>query len=188
MTTDRSATGSTELGDGGGNPDLAIVGVGNPIMSDDGVGPTVIQRLEDSPVGSGDDIRLVDAGTTGFLALEAMSGAERAIVVDAVETGASPGTIKQYRCVDGSFETEIPEMTMHDVSFTEAMVAGRPVYDLPEEILILGVEPADLSIGDELSEAADDAATELVEVLTENIGETSTLSMVIKHTDRGRES
>ncbi|MFT4889869.1 MAG: hydrogenase maturation protease [Halobacteriales archaeon] len=163
-------------------PTVAVVGVGNPIMGDDGVGPKIIERLEGSPAGAADDVRLTDAGTTGFLALEAMSGAERAVVVDAVETGESPGTIHEYRYVDGTFETDVPEMTMHDVSFTEAMVAGRDVYDLPDEIRVLGVEPADVSIGDELSEAVERAATELTEVLLERIGGTSTMSTATEHT------
>ena len=168
MTTEHPS-GTDELKGDGPGPDLAIVGVGNPIMGDDGVGPTVVERLADSPAGSAADVRLTDAGTTGFLALEAMSGAERAVVVDAVETGDAPGTIQEYRCIDGNFETEIPEMTMHDVSFTEAMVAARDVYDLPDEIRILGVEPADVSVGEELSEPVERAATELVDVLTERI-------------------
>jgi hydrogenase maturation protease len=155
-------------------PTVAVVGVGNPIMGDDGVGPKIIEQLEGSPAAAADDVRLIDAGTTGFLALEAMSGAERAVVVDAVENGEAPGTIHEYRCVDGTFETDIPEMTMHDVSFTEAVIAGRDVYDLPHEIRILGVEPADVSIGDELSEAVEEAATELVGVLTERIDGAST--------------
>jgi hydrogenase maturation protease len=187
MTTDDAsgATGSTGAGD---SPDLAVVGVGNTIMGDDGVGPALVERLQETPAGSAADIRLVDAGTTGFLALEAMSGADRAIVVDAIETGASPGTVHEYRCVDGTFETAVPEMTMHDVSFTEAMAAGGDVYDLPDEIRIWGVEPADVSIGDELSDPVDRAATELVDSLTETIGGTSPLSMSHNPTDSEADS
>lgn len=150
-------------------PEISIVGVGNEIMGDDGVGPEVIERLENATAETGERVRLVDAGTTGFFALEAMSGAERAVVVDAIATGARPGTIHEYRCVDGTFETDVPDMTMHDVSFTEAMVVGRGVYDLPEEIRILGVEPDTVSVGTELSEAVDRAASELADMLAEDI-------------------
>lgn len=161
MTDDRTGSGE--------NPEVAIVGVGNEIMGDDGVGPTVIQRLDGTSLDSAERVRLVDAGTTGFFALEAMSGADRAIVVDAIETGATPGTIQEYRCVEGTFDAEVPDMTMHDVSFTEAMTVGRDVYDLPDEIRVLGVEPETVSVGTELSEAVDRAAGELVNMLTENI-------------------
>lgn len=188
MTTDNPPVEPPDSTGDDASPDLAVVGVGNPVMGDDGVGPKTVDRLEESPVGSMPDVRLMDAGTTGFLALEAMSGADRAVVVDAIETGGTPGTIHEYRCVDGTFETELPEMTMHDVSFTEAMVAARDVYDLPDEIRILGVEPADVSIGDELSEAVDKAATELVRVLSESIGDTNARAMTTRHTDPERES
>lgn len=166
MTADGLSTTDSAVSETGSDPELAIVGVGNRIMGDDGLGPEIVERLAASQAFSTADVRLIDAGTTGFLALEAMSGAERAVVVDAIETGEPPGTIQEYRCVDGAFETERPEMTMHDVSFTEAMLAGRDVYDLPREIHILGVEPADVSVGVELSEAVDAAATEIVHILT----------------------
>lgn len=171
MTTNRIAAAENELTGRGPDPELAVVGVGNRIMGDDGLGPEVIDRLEKRSAGSKADVRLINAGTTGFIALEAMSGARRAIVLDAIQNGEAPGTIQEYRCVDGAFETEIPEMTMHDVSFTEAMIAGREAYDLPDEIRILGVEPANLSIGIELSETVEQAATELVDMLTKTISD-----------------
>lgn len=153
------------LTDRGPAPELSIVGVGNEIMGDDGVGPTVVRRLEDSELAANDDVSLVNAGTTGFFALEALSGAAFAIVIDAIETGAEPGTIHEYRCVEGSFESTPPDMTMHDISFTEALSAGRDVYDFPDEIRILGVEPDRLEPGTELSETVEAAAEELIQML-----------------------
>lgn len=182
MTTERPPGAGGLTGDDPA-PDLAVVGVGNPIMGDDGVGPKIVKRLAESPVGAAPDIRLTDAGTTGFLALEAMSGAGRAVVVDAIEAGETPGTVHEYRCVDGTFETEPPDLTMHDISFTEAMVAGGDVYDLPDEIRVLGVEPADVSIGDELSEPVEKAATELVGILGERIDDTGERVTPTMHTD-----
>lgn len=164
-TTDE-LTGRTEP------PTIAVVGVGNEIMGDDGLGPTLIRRLEDSLLGSTDDIRLVNAGTTAFLALEAMSGAARAVVIDAITIGEDPGGIHEYRCIEGSFEGATPDMTMHDISFTEALVAGRDVYDLPDEIRILGVEPGSISPGVGLSEVVEDALTDVADLLLDEIEKT----------------
>ena len=123
-------------------PTVAVVAVGNEIMGDDGVGPHLIRRLEATDLAADEEVALVNAGTTGFFALEAMSGCEFAVVLDAMQTGADPGTVHEYRCIEGTFSGERPEMTMHDVSFTEALSYSRPVYDLPDEIRILGIEPA----------------------------------------------
>lgn len=151
------------------SPTIAVVGVGNEIMSDDGVGPHVIRRLGEKDIAPIDEVALADAGTTGFLALEAMSGAREALVVDAISTGATPGTIHEYRCVDGIFETEAPEMTMHDVSFTEALQFGREAYELPEEIRIVGIEPATVEPGLELSQPVEAAVPDVIDMITSHI-------------------
>lgn len=150
-------------------PELAVVAVGNPIMGDDGVGARVVETLEESPLAERSDLTLANAGTTAFFALEAMSGCDRAIVVDAIATGAEPGTVHQYRYVDGAFEEEIPEMTMHDFSFAEALRAGREAYDLPAEVLVLGVEPARIEMSMELSDPIERAVSTLVDRIREEI-------------------
>lgn len=217
-TTAANATTATEP-----SPRIAVVGVGNEIMGDDGVGPKIVSLLDDPentrlsvadaasfgdtpPFGdddidaddvdvdadgdalddavdgarsiddvlSSDAVTLANAGTTAFLALEAMSGADRAIVVDAIRTGASPGTIHEYRCVDGSFDGDPPDMTMHDVSFTEALVYARDVYDLPDEIRILGVEPAAIEPSLELSAAVEAAVPRVVDAISDVVTEALT--------------
>jgi hydrogenase maturation protease len=150
-------------------PAVAVVGVGNEIMGDDGLGPAMIRRLEESLLASAEDVRLANAGTTGFLALEAMSGADRAVVIDAISTGADPGGVQEYRCVDGTFQGTVPDVTMHDISFTEALVAGRDVYDLPEEIRILGVEPASVTPGVGLTEQVADALTDVAGLVIDEL-------------------
>lgn len=156
---------SNNATDHGPTGELAIVGIGNELVTDDGVGPRLVAAMDSLPEMPPPGVRLVNAGTTGFLALEAMSGCERAIVVDAIETGADPGTVHQYRCREGGFEGPIPDMTMHDVSFTEALCFARDVYDLPDDVLILGVEPGSLRTGFGLSEPVELAIPKLIEMI-----------------------
>jgi len=133
--------------------ELAVVAVGNPIMGDDGIGARVLERLEETVGLERPDLTLANAGTTAFFALEAMSGCDRAIVLDAIATGAPPGTVHCYRYSDGAFVGESPEMTMHDFSFAEALRAGREAYDIPDEVLIFGVEPERIEMSMELSDS-----------------------------------
>ncbi|MDZ7850496.1 MAG: hydrogenase maturation protease [Halodesulfurarchaeum sp.] len=151
--------------------ELAVVAVGNPIMGDDGVGAKVVEALEATAVGDRPDVTLANGGTTAFFALEAMSGCKRAIVVDAISTGAEPGTVQTYRYVDGAFEDDIPEMTMHDFSFAEALRAGREAYDLPAEVLVFGVEPKRIEMSMELSEPIDRTVPTLVELVRDELPE-----------------
>jgi hydrogenase maturation protease len=152
--------------------EFAIVAVGNPIMGDDGVGARVVEELQQSDVGDRPDLTMANAATTAFFALEAMSGCDRAIVIDAISTGADPGTVHRYRFVDGAFAGEIPEMTMHDFSFAEALQAGREAYDIPGEVLIFGVEPARIEMSMELSDSVEQTVPTLIEHIRDELPET----------------
>lgn len=143
--------------------EVAVIGVGNEIMGDDGVGARVIDRLEASEEGGRQDITLSKAGTTAFFALEAMSGCDKAIIVDAIDTGDDPGTLHQFRYEDGVFAGDVPEMTMHDFSFVEALRAGREAYDIPPVVHIIGVEPARIEMSLELSEPIEECLPALVD-------------------------
>jgi hydrogenase maturation protease len=128
-----------------------VVGVGNPTMSDDGIGHRVIDALADRTDLA--DVALQRTATASFLALEALSGADRAVIVDAVsESDAEPGTIHTYGFREGAFDGDVPDVLMHDMSFSEALQAGEAVYDIPPDLLVVGVEPADLTVGVDLSE------------------------------------
>lgn len=153
-----------------GNPSVAVVGIGNGVMGDDAVGERVIHALQDLPGPRTEGIRLYNAGTTGVLALEALSGCERAIIVDAVSAEGDPGTIYRFEFSDGSFGENAPPITMHDISFAEGMEAGREAYDLPDEIVLIGVEPARIEMSLELSEAVASRVPDVVDMVLEEVG------------------
>ena len=134
-----------------------VVGVGNPTMGDDGLGRVVVRRL-DGGVAS------TFAGTTGFFALEAMSGADSAVVVDAVDGEGPPGTLHRARLDRAAGETA-PEVTLHDLTFADALRSCRSAYDLPDRVVLVGMVPATVEGGIGLSdrvEAALPAATAAV--------------------------
>lgn len=117
-----------------GATDAVVVGVGNPTVGDDGVGRAVVENVEAVPA--------TFASTTAFFALEAMSGHDRAVVVDATSCGGPPGTVHRFR-LDTSPEAT-PEVALHDVTFADAVRSGRGVYDLPERVILVGIVPARL--------------------------------------------
>ena len=134
----RAETGATTAGT---EATGVAVGVGNPTMGDDGLGRAVVERLETVPAAY--------TATTAFLALEAMSGADRAVVVDAVDVDAPPGTVVRYRLGAGG---PAPETTMHDLTFDDALGACATAYDLPDRVVLVGVVPAAVRTGVGLSE------------------------------------
>lgn len=138
----------------------AVVGVGSMVMGDDGVGYHAIEALREQDETLPAKTSLTHAGTTAFLALEAMSGADRAIVVDALAIDEPPGTIREYR-LDRP-DAGAPEVTMHDYSFSDALAAGDAAYDVPDTIYLVGVVPQRLEPAIELSEPVAAALPDLV--------------------------
>jgi hydrogenase maturation protease len=135
-------------------PHTAVVGVGNPTMGDDGVGKEVIERLDTSASDGDVAVDATFTGTTGFFALEAMDGSDRAVIVDAVDVNGPPGSVHRFRLDRGSeAEGAVPEVTLHDVSFRDALRSCRSAYDLPERVVLVGVVPAEVTGRLGLSEA-----------------------------------
>jgi hydrogenase maturation protease len=146
---------------------IAIVGVGNLLMGDDGIGIHVVRKLEklDLPAY----VEVYDAMTNSFMVLEYMDGADKAIIVDAYKGGKKPGSIYKLK-FDPAREdyTDRIELSLHDMDFIDALRSGREAYAYPPEIVIIGVEPEVVSLGMELSATLKKAMEEVVkEILAE---------------------
>lgn len=148
--------------------DTVVVGIGNPLMSDDGIGDAVVGALHEAGVDERSGIDVCHAGTTALFALEAMSGAGRAIVVDAIEADSPPGTIQRYR-YDGERFDGFDDVTMHDFTFTDALTVADDVYDVPDDIVLLGVVPESLAPGEGLSDRLEQCLPEIVDAVLDEL-------------------
>ena len=115
-----------------------VLGLGNLVHSDDGLGVHAIQRLTaDSRVPS--DVVLMDGGTQGLSLLSHISAFQRLLVIDAIDVGEPPGTLVW---LDGAALKNLPgKPSVHQLGFADMMVALELLGELPEEIVLLGVQP-----------------------------------------------
>jgi hydrogenase maturation protease len=150
---------------------LLIVGCGNLLRGDDGVGPVLVRHLFDR--GMPDPVRLADGGTAGMDVAFKMRGAERVVIVDASSTGAAPGTV--YR-VPGAELAQLPPLQgLHSHSFRwdHAIAFARWALadECPSDITVFLIEAADMTLGADLSPAVAAAMEQVIEILeTEFIG------------------
>jgi hydrogenase maturation protease len=142
-----------------------VVGLGNPLLSDDRVGLLVARELR-ARLGDRSDVEVTEDYHGGLRLMERMVGYERAIVVDAIRTGDAPGTI--HRLQADSMPTQ-NSASGHDASLKTALEFGRRVgADLPNDndLVVIAVEAADVStFGSECTpevEAAIPLAVEIV--------------------------
>jgi hydrogenase maturation protease len=140
-----------------------VLGVGNLLLSDEGVGLRVVERLVtayDIP----DGVLTLDGGTLGLDLLYYLDGVENLLIVDAVEMGEKPGALVR---LEGD---EVPsflsvKMSPHQIGVPDMLFAAKLRDLYPRNVVLWGVQPGSLEVGLELSPPV--AAQ--VDVLVENI-------------------
>ena len=137
-----------------------VIGLGNPMRRDDGIGPAAAALLEREPPADTDIIAL-DGESTRLI--EAWRDRSRAIVIDAVAAGDAAGTIHEVEVSTDALPDWAAGASTHGAGIAEAVALGRALDRLPAELVVFGVEPADLSHGPGLSPAVDAALPDLVE-------------------------
>jgi len=128
---------------------ILVLGIGNILLSDEGVGVNVVDALErDYVLPSW--VEILDGGTSGMELMEVMADREHLIVVDAVRTGAQPGAVVVLR------DSEVPalftqKISPHQLGLCDVLMALRLTDEFPRRLTLVGIEPASLAPGIGLS-------------------------------------
>ncbi|OQW94738.1 MAG: hypothetical protein BWK77_08750 [Verrucomicrobia bacterium A1] len=129
---------------------VVVIGLGNPLMSDEGIGIHVIQALE-ARAGEFPGVDFLDAGASGMTALHAMAGRRKAVFVDCARMGELPGSIRRFtpdQVVSGKV---LPGFSLHEGDLLAFIRLSERLGECPKEIVIFGIEPASVESGQELS-------------------------------------
>jgi hydrogenase maturation protease len=125
-----------------------IIGLGNPILGDDGVGWVVAEKVQDAlanyPPSMVDDPEVDTASLGGLSLMERLTGAERVILIDSIFTGKKKvGTVSQFTLSDLPDLNAGHSASAHDTSLRNALKIGRSMHiDLPEDnnVIIVAIE------------------------------------------------
>jgi hydrogenase maturation protease len=125
--------------------DIAIIGLGNILLRDEGVGVhaanTIKQRYTFSP-----DVEIIDGGTMGLDLLPIFEGRDKVLIIDAVDFGREPGHI-------GMIENDnIPsvlnsKLSVHHINLSDVLFAAKLMDISPSEICLIGIQPQSLDVG-----------------------------------------
>ena len=138
---------------------ILVLGVGNVLLKDEGVGVRVIERLQ-SRYRFSPNVELMDGGTLGLRLLDPISACDHVIVVDAVQNGQVPGTL--YRLPAEELQKRATfKNSLHQLDLVETLAYAEVLGHRPTA-LIIGIEPADINPwGTELTEVVRDRFDEL---------------------------
>ena len=117
---------------------ILIHGIGNEILSDDGIGPKLVKRLKGDLSDKGIDFETAFVG--GLEVLEYIQGFQTVIFIDAIRTkDGVPGTV--YKLLPEDFNSTIHLSSIHDIPFLTAVALGKKLeLDMPDYIHIIAVE------------------------------------------------
>ena len=150
---------------------IAIIGCGNLNRQDDGVGPSVIERLrsrfEEEP-----GVKLFDAGTDGMAVMFRARGCKTLIVVDASQMGVEAGAIHEIPGNELELEYK-PGLNLHDFRWDAALHSGRQIFrdEFPEDVVVFLIEAKELGLGIGLSTPVSKAAGSVASRIAEIVGE-----------------
>jgi len=138
---------------------LALIGIGNRFRRDDAAGLEVARRLRlTHPPG----VRFFEEEGEPATLIELWSEAEEALVVDAVESGAAPGTVHRFDPIAEPLPLEYFRPSTHAMGLAEAVELGRELNRLPGRLVVYGIEGEDFEEGEGLSKTVQKTVEELV--------------------------
>ncbi|MTW20517.1 HyaD/HybD family hydrogenase maturation endopeptidase [Allochromatium palmeri] len=133
-----------------------ILGLGNTLMSDDGVGPLVVRYLK-AEADPAAPLQFLDGGTLSFSLAGPIEDCRCLIVVDAAAMGDPPGTVRVFEGETMDRQLRQHAKSVHEVSLADLLDMVRLTDRLPERRALVGIEPEVLGWGDSLTPAVEAA-------------------------------
>jgi hydrogenase maturation protease len=131
---------------------VVVLGLGNPLMADEGVGVCLIERLAKS-APEHPAVDFIDAGTGGLAILHHIEGRRKAILIDCAFMDEPPGTIRRFTPDEVRSTKVLAHQSLHETDLMRIIAMARQLGQAPQEIVIFGIQPERVEPGQHLSPA-----------------------------------
>ncbi len=147
---------------------ILILGVGNILLRDEGVGIRVVEKLKNECLLP-DDVEVIDGGTLGLRLIPYLEGREAIFIIDAIDRGGRPGELFRIEAdgIDDIYNTR--KLSAHQIGLREVLALSRLQKTLPKRVCLFGIQPQSVDIGLELSEPVSSRLNELIKILLEEV-------------------
>lgn len=152
------------------NSTILVVGVGNQFRSDDAVGLEVAREVASLNMPS---VEVIEHSGEGTSLMEVWKGFQNVIIVDAVLSGAKPGTIHTFDARQEKIPTDFFHYSSHAFGVAEAIELARTLNNLPQQLIIFGIEGVNFDFGTSVSPKIQEAIPRLVEMIKSELSNPS---------------
>ena len=121
--------------------DTIVLGLGNPLMGDEGVGCRVVELLQSTCGDKLPLVEFVDAGVGGMKVLHLIAGRRKAVFIDCARMGAEPGTIRRFTPDDVESVKQLTHLSLHEADLMQILRLSRQLGECPPDVVIFGIEP-----------------------------------------------
>jgi hydrogenase maturation protease len=122
---------------------VLLLGIGNLLWADEGFGVRAVEAIDRQYVFP-DNVRVLDGGTQGIYLVQEIRETDILVVFDAIDYGLAPGTIKLIRDAEVPAFLGAKKMSLHQTGFQEVLAMAQMLGDYPSQLLLIGVQPAEL--------------------------------------------
>jgi hydrogenase maturation protease len=146
--------------------DIRVIGAGNALMGDDAAGLAVARRLRGSLPP---EAEVIDCDSEGSALIEAWRAADAAIIIDAVRSGAPPGSVHRFDAASAPLPSALFHYSTHAVNVADAVELARALGTLPPCVVVFGIEGAGFEAGAGLSAEVERAVEAVAERVRQEV-------------------
>ncbi len=146
-----------------------VIGLGNPLLTDEGIGVCLVEELAKLEFPG---VVFHDLGTSCARVLHAIAGMEKAVFIDCAFMGEAPGVIRSFTPDDVKSVKKLGHFSLHEGDLLGTIELSSRLGECPKELLIFGIQPLDLSQGQSLSPLLAGKLEEYIKVISAELNRT----------------
>ncbi|OPX88268.1 MAG: Hydrogenase 2 maturation protease [Pelotomaculum sp. PtaB.Bin104] len=151
-----------------GNNRILIIGVGNLLLGDEGVGIHAINLLQEEQAALGPAVEIIDGGTAGLDLLFWLEDASSAIIIDCMDAGEVPGTIFRLPAEELISISSNHIASLHDISLQEVLLTAKKLGKLPPTV-VFGIQPEKIGYCNQLSPEVKSVLPRLLQLIKQEM-------------------
>lgn len=130
---------------------IGVIGIGNPLRKDDGIGIVLLEKLVEIKDDLPDDIEYIDGGTGGMNLLHLFARFDIVVFIDAVNFGGEVGESKLFKSEDVNSKKIPINISTHESDILKVIQLSKKLKECPSKLFIFGIQPEDTSFGQTIS-------------------------------------